>query len=110
MSLDKIALLAALQAAVTTVAIDGMGEIKLRQISVGDNDAIRIAAKKDAAASEFGLRLVLACVVDDAGAALLTPDDLEALRTSAGTKVDKLVEAVLLHNGYVKPDEKNAPS
>lgn len=108
MSFSKTALLAALQATITTVEVDGFGALALRQITVAENDALRAASKADTPASEFGLRLVVASVVDDAGAQVLTAEDVQALRAASGAKVDKLVEAVLRINGYTRPDPASA--
>lgn len=110
MSFDKLALLAALQATTTTVDIDGLGPLNLRQISVAENDQLRASAKKSAAASDFGLRLVVASVVDDTGAPLLGIADLQALQAASGNRVNGLIEAVLMHNGYLKPAPAAAPA
>jgi len=119
MTLDKLSLLAALAAAPTAVAVEGLGTVNLRQISVAESDTLRRLSKADTDAnadpSAFGLRLVLASLVDDSGNPMLTEADLDALRQSAGAKVDKLVEAVLLINGFTKPapgtaEAKNAAS
>lgn len=109
MTIDKLALLAALQATTAAVDVAGFGTVTLRQITVAENDALRAAVKKDAPPSDFGLRLVVASVIDDAGAPVFALSDLPALRASAGSKVDKLVEAVLLANGYTQPKPPSAP-
>lgn len=103
MIIDKTALLAALLATTTTLDVDGFGPVTLRQITVAENDALRAAIKPGDPGSDFGLRLVVACIKDADGQPVFTPDDLSALRAASGTKVDKLVEAVLLANGYTKP-------
>lgn len=102
MTIDKSALLAALACASVTVLVDGFGNVTIRQVSVAENDRIRagIKADPDAAHSSFGLQLLVASVVDDAGVPVFTADDIPALRQAAGRKVDKLVEAVLDANGY----------
>lgn len=108
MTIDKTALLAALQATITNVEVEGFGTVALRQITVAENDALRAASKANNPASEFGLRLVVASVVDETGAPVLSAGDVQALRAASGAKVDKLVEAVLRANGYTRPDPASA--
>jgi hypothetical protein len=80
--------------------------VHVRQITVAENDAIaKIANNKDAAMSEFGLQLLIRAVVDEEGAPLFDDADLPALRDAASTKIDKLVKAVLVANGFQKADE-----
>lgn len=98
--MDKIALLSALAANVTTVAVDGFGDVRMRQLTVAENDICRAAAKADqAASSEFGLRLVMYSVIDEAGGQVFSEQDLPALRDAGGAKIDALVSKVLEHNG-----------
>lgn len=101
--MDKISLLAALAAAVTTVPVEGFGDVRLRQLSVVESDKARAEAQKqDAEPSEFGLRLLVASVINVDGSPFFTEEDLPALRESAGTKIDSLVAKVLEHNGLSK--------
>lgn len=104
MSFDKTLFLASLQPQITTTDLEGFGPVRLRQITVAENDIIRAAAgRADVVASEFGLRLLSMALIDDAGAAVFTPDDLQALRTASGTKIDSLIAQVLELNGYRAP-------
>lgn len=110
MTIDKNALLAALACTTVTVPVQGFGNVSIRQVSVAENDRIRasIKADRDAAHSSFGLRLLVASVVDDSGAPVFTADDIPALLQAAGRKVDNLVEAVLDANGYAVEKVGNA--
>ncbi len=111
-TINKTDLLAALACATVTTPVDGFGTVNIRQVSVAENDRIRgsIKAEPDAAHSSFGLQLLVASVVDDAGMPVFTVDDIPALRQAAGRKVDKLVEAVLDANGYGREQPGNAPA
>lgn len=102
MTIDKTALLAALACVTVPTTVEGFGTVNVRQVSVAENDRIRanIKANPNAEHSSFGLQLLVASVVDDAGQPVFTADDIPALREAAGRKVDKLVEAVLDVNGY----------
>lgn len=112
MSLDKTSLLAALAATITSPTIEGVGQVNLRQVTVAENDAIRAAVSDTAPRSEFGLRLLVASLINDDGSPVFTEADLPALAQSAGRKVDALVDAVLKANGYAAnaADAGNAPA
>lgn len=100
------ALLAALVAKSTPVEVEDFGAVHVRQITVGENDAIaKIANNKDAPISEFGLQLLIRAVTDESGSPMFDDADLPALRDSASTKIDKLVKAVLVVNGFQKAEE-----
>lgn len=97
--MNKSALLAALTPVVKEVTLEGVGPIRLRQLSVNEVTAAREA---DASGKvEFGLRLVTASVVDDAGQALLSVDDLTELRKASHVAMDAIVAEVLKLNGFV---------
>lgn len=99
-------LLAALVAKSTPVQVEEFGTVYVRQITVSENDGIaKIAKNKEAAPSEFGLQLIIKAVVDEQGNAMFDDENLPALRESAGTKVDNLVNAVLIANGYKKAED-----
>ncbi len=101
------ALLAALMARSTPVEVEGFGTVLVRQITVGENDAIsKIATNKDAPVSEFGLQLLIRAVSDESGAPMFDDADLPALRDASSTKIDKIVKAVLVVNGFQKADEE----
>jgi hypothetical protein len=105
----KLALIAALASVTKTVEIEGVGGISIHQISVVEADAIR-AASKEKDGQEFGLRLVIASLVDIAGAPLFEEADLPMLQASADAKVGRIVEAVLEVNGFKKAAVPNAQS
>ncbi len=100
-------LLAALAPVTTTTEVEGFGTLRIKQLTVGENDAVRATVKKDAAGSEFGLRLLMAAVVDDAGQPVFTLDDMPALLAASGTKIDALIKQVLEINGFKGSEEKN---
>ncbi len=100
MTFDKTALLAALKPVVTDVQVDGFGLVHVRQLSVAENDAVRAAAKKEAAPSAFGLQLLVASVVDEEGAAVFDATDVAELNAASGSKIDVLINKVLEVNGF----------
>lgn len=104
----KASLLAALAPSIIEEPVDGYGIVRIKQLSVAENDFIRAAVKaeKDAPQSEFGLRLLAASVVDEDGMTVMTPTDLPALRESSGSKIDSLIKRVLQINGYTTEAEK----
>lgn len=103
-------LLAALIPTTSTVDVDGFGPLCIKQLTVAENDVVRASVQKDAAASEFGLRLLVAAVVDDANTPIFTAADLPSLQASSGAKIDGLIKKVLEINGFKGTDEKNAQS
>lgn len=101
--MDKQALLAALAPVRTAVAVEGFGDVQVKQLTVAEADAVRGSLKADEQQpSEFGLKLLVASVIDDTGAAVFTADDLTALQSAASSKVDVLMKAVLKANGFDK--------
>lgn len=108
MSFDKSALLAALKPVVKDVDVQGFGLVHIKQLSVSENDIVRAAAKPDGSPSAFGLRLVLASVVDDEGQPVFTEADMQILGEASGTKIEALVNHVLEVNGFKSgASEKN---
>lgn len=109
--LDKTAFLAALRPSVERINVEGFGPVNVKQLTVAQTDAARKRAGSDAEAeaAEFGLALLVAAVVDDDGAQVLTDADLPALRESGGAKIEVLLAEVLRVNGLAAKgaDEKN---
>jgi hypothetical protein len=106
---SKLSLLAALKPVVTAVDLAGFGLVNIKQLTVAETDDIRQAGKgKEGADSEFGLRMVIGCVVDDAGTPLFSEADLPDLRNSGGSKVDALVLAAVKANNIGQADAKNS--
>lgn len=105
--MNKIAMLLALQPVITSSEVEGFGAVQIRQISVTESERIRVAGK-DAPAADFGLRLVIASVVESDGSSVFDESDLPALQGSADAKMSKLVERVLEVNGYKAPAFPNA--
>lgn len=92
MALNRDQLFAAIAPAVVHKTIDGVGDIAIRQVSEADFSALSEGAKADGEA--FLARIAVASLVDDAGAPLLTPDDLPALRAGAFGPVQQILKAV----------------
>jgi len=105
MALNRDQLFAAIAPAVVTKPIDGIGDIAIRQVSEADFASISEAAQ--AGGEAFLARLAVASLVDDAGAPLLTPDDLPALRAGAFGPVQQILKAVAEVNKLGGP-EKNS--
>lgn len=104
---SKLSLLAALKPVTSVVDIAGFGIVNIKQLTVAETDDIRKAGKdKEGADSEFGLRLVIGCLVDDAGTPLFSEADLPELRNSGGSKVDALVLSAVKANNIGQTDEK----
>jgi hypothetical protein len=102
---DKAWLLAALKPKTVPSGIKGFS---IRQLSVAEVEAIRIAMKAAGNSDSFGLRLVAASVIDSAGASVLSAADIPALQESSNEQIDKLTALALELNGFVKaPDAKN---
>ena len=100
-------LLAALAPTTTTIDVEGFGSQTIKQLTVAENDAVRSQVQPGAPSSEFGLRLLVAAIVDANGVPLFTPADLPALQASSGTKIDALIKSVLEVNGFKGTAEKN---
>lgn len=103
-------LLAALAPAFMPATVEGFGDLQIKQLTVAENDQVRALVKTGAPASEFGLRMLLASVVDVDGNAVFTEEHLPALQSSGGYKVDALIKQVLEANGYKGTPEKNSQS
>jgi len=96
---DRASLLASITPIITVVEVEDIGAVRIKQLSVAESDDARQRAAKDDDASTFGLALAAYALVDEIGAPL-DVTDLQPLRAAAGTKVDKLVQAVMVANGY----------
>lgn len=109
MAIDKAALFAALKPKTEQVTIEGFGTLGIAQLAVSEVDRLRALLKADGQDDKFGLRLVVACVVDDEGARVFSEnEDLAALEASSNQAVDLLVSKALEVNGFRKaPDAKN---
>lgn len=107
MALNRAQLLAAI--AVTTVekTVDGLGTIKIRQVSEAEFDTFSDVAQQGGEA--FLARLAVASIVDDDGAHLFTPDDVPALKAGAFGPVQAILSAVAEANG-IGGAEKNSPA
>ena len=102
MSINKSALLAALQPKRNTVEIEGFGPLQVRQLSVGEVGAVRASLKEGDAPEVFGLKLVITSFVDEGGAPVFDDSDLDQLTHSSHTAVEKLVQSALEVNGFTK--------
>ncbi len=105
---DKAALLAALQPKITTLDIDGFGQVSITQLSVAEVEGLRSALKQDDKTDQFGLSMVMLSVVDDDRQRVFTDDDLSALKSASNAVMDVLVGKTLEVNGFKKAsDTKN---
>jgi hypothetical protein len=107
---DKAAFLQAIKPKTTTVEIEGFGTVNIKQLSVAEVEAQRAKLKDDKSEDGkelFGLRLLAASLVDENGVAVLSDDDLAAIRDAGNAPVEKLVSKVLELNGFARAEAKN---
>jgi hypothetical protein len=104
---DKAALFAALKPKAAEVTVDGVGAVRIAQLSVAEVEAIRKLTEKDEAKKDLGLRFVIKAVVDEDGQPLFADSDLEDLRATSNTAMEALATEVLKHNGLLKDEAKN---
>lgn len=97
MKITRASLLEALIPVIVSDTVKPFGDIRIRQLSTTEVEAIRAVAAKDNAA--FCRRLIVASVVGDDDKPLLTDADLPALESGAFGSIDALVGAVLRANG-----------
>lgn len=108
MALNRAQFLAAI--AVTTVekTIDGLGPVKIRQVSEAEFTTFSDVAQQGGEA--FLERLAVAALVDDDGQPILTLDDLPALKAGAFGPVQAILSAVADVNRIGGGGEKNSPA
>jgi len=89
--------------------------LKFRQLTVAETDALREqlkadqkAAGPDKAVPAFGLRLLIASLINDDGAPIFAQSDLSDLELAANAPIEKMVGKVLEVNGFTKAVEKNS--
>lgn len=105
MSLDKAALLALFAPKIIDKPVEGIGNVRLRELSAPEVSAIREACTPEDRRADFGLLLLIAALVDDAGAPVFTADDLPSIRGSAQVRISELVGVVMEVNGFrIKED------
>jgi hypothetical protein len=105
MTIDKLALLAALKPKTTQTDVDGFGSVGVVQLTVGEVDALRASLKKEDKIDQFGIRLALVSVVDEDGVRVFGEDDLPALMAASNSAMDVLVSKALEVNGFKKAAE-----
>ena len=89
----------------------GLGTVRVKQLTVTEYDRVRTKVSAADAKSDFGLAMVAAAVVDDAGAPLFASiDDLEPLRQARGGLIDPRIGAVLEVQGFRRADSPNSPA
>lgn len=109
MSFDKKAFIASIQPKTKTVQVDGFGPVLLKQLTLQESDALRVGLSKDDKSSEFGLRLVVASVVDENGERVFADSEIDTLRSTSEAGITKLMDEVMVLNNYRKaPAEKNS--
>lgn len=101
---DKAAFLQAIKPKTTAVDVDGFGAVTLKQLTVAEVEAQRAKLKEDKSDDAFGLHLLAASMVDESGAAVLSADDLPAIRDASNGVIEMLVLKVLELNGFRKAE------
>jgi hypothetical protein len=101
---DKAAFLQAIKPKTADVDVEGFGPVKLKQLSVAEVEAERAKLKEDKNDDAFGLHLLAVSLVDEAGAAVLSADDLPAIREASNGVIEMLVLKVLELNGFRKAE------
>lgn len=105
MKINKSALLAALKPKTELVELDGFGKVNIIQLTVAEVTALREEIKKEGQSDQFGLRLALVSVVDDAGTRVFDESDLINLQSASNAAMDTLVAKALAVNGFDKKTE-----
>lgn len=100
MSLNKSDLLALFAPKIIDQDVPGIGPVRLRELSAPEVTTIRDACQGDKQ-GDFGFRLVITSVVDEAGAPEFTAEDLPILRQAAQSRIGELVAAVMRINGFI---------
>jgi hypothetical protein len=100
MSLDKASLLALFAPQVIPQTVDGVGEVRLRELSAPEVSDIRDACQAKDTKADFGFRLVIASVVNEDGQPIFNLSDLPDLRSKAQVRIGNLIEAVMKVNGF----------
>ena len=105
MALNRAQFLAAIAAATVEKTIDGVGIVKIRQVSEAEFTTFSDVAQRGGEA--FLERLAVASLVDDDGQPVLTLDDLPALKAGAFGPVQAILSAVAEAN-RIGGAEKNS--
>ena len=89
-----------------TVAIDGIGDVTIRQLSKSELCEYQKWLRpkgtlSDANYAKRDLMLVCMAVVDDQGNRILTIDDMDAVGNMPGAAIDELTYEVMVVNGYM---------
>lgn len=102
--LDKAAFFAGLKPKAQTVEIEGLGSVRVVELSVAEAESIRDVLKTEEGKGNFGLRVVIRSVRDEDGAALFTDADIDQLRSLQNGKLEKLTDSILKINGFLKDE------
>lgn len=102
MSFDKKAFMAAMLPKTQIIEVEGFGSVTLKQLTLTESDALRASVDKDDKSSAFGVRLVAASIVDDDGDRVFSNEEIAELSKTAEAPMTKLMDAVMVLNGYRK--------
>ena len=97
---DKASLLAMFQPKIVEKPVEGLGNLRLLELSAPEVSDIRETCQTKESKGDFGFKLAIASLVDEAGVPVFTKEDLPTLRTSAQARIGALVEAVMDINGF----------
>jgi len=114
--LDRAAILSATDAVYETVSVpEWGGDVRVRAISAAARDdleqAVFSAAQTKQPLRNFRARLAALCLVDDLGAPLFTPDDVEVLGNKSAAAMERVYRVAVRLNAMSAQDvealEKN---
>lgn len=88
---DKSAFFAAAKPKTVSVSVDGFGLVSIVQLRTDEVIALREKHEAAGKSVQFGLLLVAASVVDDAGMRVFDDSDLEALKRISNAVMEILI-------------------
>lgn len=97
---DKQSLLAIFKPRVVEKFVKDVGTIRLRELSAPEVSEIRKACQAEDKKGDFGIKLVIASVVDQGDKPVFSDADLPELRPAAQSRLGNLVTAVMEVNGF----------
>ena len=97
MSIGRSEFLEAAKTDYSVVAVDGLGDVRLRNLSAIEVEEMRVDADNPLS---FGLRAIIASVVDDAGEPVLQADDFDQLGRLPLPVIETLITEISTINGF----------
>ena len=90
-----------------TIDIDGLGMVRIRELTVGEAKELATAfVDKDAEATFYVLQR---CMIDENGEPLLRPEEVTAIDSLGIATAKRIVSAILEKSGMSAQGEKPAP-